>query len=521
MSRLLAASSSATALPASRRRRIEHLLTVLTSQRFFGMPRGTAPEEGGVQPYSFVFHDCASALAAYRERMPMAIELAKAIKIAELEIDTRYSESRHDTLFAEFGADDLDTHEMARFPDYLVCVDAAQLHGAESDALMEMLSAGLPMNVLARTDDILEESELGGNAELIFGSRSRQLATMAIGLNDVYVLQASSSHLYRFRDRILSGLAGTGPALFSVFSGASGHTGGVPPYLIAAAAMESRAFPAFTYDPTAGDTWAERFCLDANPQVELDWPVQRFAYEDESHQRVETSIAFTPADFVACDHRFAKHFARVPRATWSAGMVPIADCLGHEAEGMSQEIPCILMVDRENLLQKVIVDRKLIGATKRCRDAWHSLQELGGIHNSHAERLLARERQAWAAQEQQGPPGTGLPHETAFASNAAAAVPAPAEEVTPTEQGPAPSPDNAYIESARCTSCNECIQINNQMFAYNENRQARIVDPDAGTYRQLVEAAESCQVAIIHPGKPRNPNEPGLDELIKRAEAFW
>jgi hypothetical protein len=46
------------------------------------------------------------------------------------------------------------------------------------------------------------------------------------------------------------------------------------------------------------------------------------------------------------------------------------------------------------------------------------------------------------------------------------------------------------------------------------------VDPDAGTYRQLVEAAESCQVAIIHPGKPKNPDEPGLEELLKRAEAF-
>ena len=34
------------------------------------------------------------------------------------------------------------------------------------------------------------------------------------------------------------------------------------------------------------------------------------------------------------------------------------------------------------------------------------------------------------------------------------------------------------------------------------------------------EAAESCQVSIIHPGKPRNPNEPGLDELLKRAEPF-
>ena len=42
----------------------------------------------------------------------------------------------------------------------------------------------------------------------------------------------------------------------------------------------------------------------------------------------------------------------------------------------------------------------------------------------------------------------------------------------------------------------------------------------AGTYAQLVEAAENCQVSIIHPGKPRNPNEPGLDDLIKRAEPF-
>jgi hypothetical protein len=58
------------------------------------------------------------------------------------------------------------------------------------------------------------------------------------------------------------------------------------------------------------------------------------------------------------------------------------------------------------------------------------------------------------------------------------------------------------------------------MFVYNENKQAYIADPDAGTFRQLVEAAEGCQVGIIHPGKPRNPKEPGLDDLIARAEPF-
>ena len=58
------------------------------------------------------------------------------------------------------------------------------------------------------------------------------------------------------------------------------------------------------------------------------------------------------------------------------------------------------------------------------------------------------------------------------------------------------------------------------MFAYDENKQAYIADPAAGTFRELVEAAEECQVCIIHPGKPRNPDEPGLAGLIKRAELF-
>ena len=82
------------------------------------------------------------------------------------------------------------------------------------------------------------------------------------------------------------------------------------------------------------------------------------------------------------------------------------------------------------------------------------------------------------------------------------------------------SPDEAWIDTPRCSTCNECTQLNGKMFAYNGNMQAYIADINAGTYAQLVEAAENCQVAIIHPGRPRNPNEPGIDALLKRAEAF-
>jgi uncharacterized Fe-S cluster protein YjdI len=173
------------------------------------------------------------------------------------------------------------------------------------------------------------------------------------------------------------------------------------------------------------------------------------------------------------------------------------------------------MVDGGNELQRVIVDARLIREARRCAEMWRSLQELGGIRNSHAERLLARERAAWQAEQAKAAGPTPVAPSPAAAEVAATAAAPAAVEVEPER-----SSDDPYIETARCTTCNECTQINDKMFGYNENKQASIINPDAGTYRQLVEAAESCQVSIIHPGKPRNPNEPGLEELIKRAEPF-
>ncbi len=58
------------------------------------------------------------------------------------------------------------------------------------------------------------------------------------------------------------------------------------------------------------------------------------------------------------------------------------------------------------------------------------------------------------------------------------------------------------------------------MFKYNADKMAYIADASAGTFKELVEAAELCPVGIIHPGSPLNPNEPDLDNLVKRAEKF-
>jgi pyruvate-ferredoxin/flavodoxin oxidoreductase len=77
-----------------------------------------------------------------------------------------------------------------------------------------------------------------------------------------------------------------------------------------------------------------------------------------------------------------------------------------------------------------------------------------------------------------------------------------------------------WIDTARCTTCDECTNINNRMFAYNEKKQAYIKDARAGTFKELVQSAEKCPVQIIHPGTPLNPKEKGLEKWLKRAEPF-
>ena len=514
MSRMLSKALPKDVFPESRRKRIRALLDVLGAQQFFPAPAAPAKKAAAAKPYSFLFDSCGDALSAFRERMPKLVELAKAIAIAELEIDGQYSESKHDALFEQFGAHGLDPQDLAPFPDYLVCVNAGKMQALEQAQLMEILSSSLPIKVLLQIDDILEESA-GGEGSLTAGMRSRQIANMAIGLNEVYVLQSSSSNLFQFRERLLRGLNYRGAALFSVFSGASAKGSDLPPYLMAAAAMESRAFPAFSYDPSAGANWAARFYLDGNSQVDLDWPIQGFAYEDEAHQKVSEDLAFTLVDFFASDRRYARHLARVPREKWNGSMIAVDESLSRERKGLPDKVPSLLMVDADNVLQKVIVDEKLIREARRCREMWHSLQELGGVHNSHAEKLLARERKAWEERMQQEAEAHAALAPAVAATTAATTAAAPA-----VEEEPQRSPDEAYIETPRCSTCNECTTLNPKMFAYDGNKQAYIADINAGTYAQLVEAAENCQVSIIHPGKPRNPNEPGLEDLIKRAESF-
>jgi ferredoxin len=80
--------------------------------------------------------------------------------------------------------------------------------------------------------------------------------------------------------------------------------------------------------------------------------------------------------------------------------------------------------------------------------------------------------------------------------------------------------NDPYVDSALCTSCQECLNINAQLFKYDANKQAFITDATHGTYEELVRAAEVCPARCIHPGLPAAGDEGANDDLISRAAKF-
>jgi ferredoxin len=204
-----------------------------------------------------------------------------------------------------------------------------------------------------------------------------------------------------------------------------------------------------------------------------------------------------------------------------------------------------------------------------CRDRlnyWHSLQELAGIQNYYVEeaieRIIEEQRAALEAEREQlrkehaeeleavrteaagqamgqlvdvlmGADLSGIAAGSGQLATMPAARPAATEAPAEAEAAEAEAEpeqaeeaeeelsfDEPWLDTPACTTCDDCMGINKMMFAYNDDKQAYLKDPAAGTYEDLVRAAEICPAKCIHPGKPLNPNEPNLEELMARAAPF-
>jgi pyruvate ferredoxin oxidoreductase beta subunit len=137
--------------------------------------------------------------------------------------------------------------------------------------------------------------ELHGKPE-----RRKELGRILMAHGEVYVAQSTPAHLNHFYRSIMDANEFPGPAVIIAYAACMPEHGIADDAATSQAklAVESRAFPLFTYDPRRGSSMAERLSLQGNPALREDWA---------------KSPDGTPIDFLSfarTEGRFAGHFDR-------------------------------------------------------------------------------------------------------------------------------------------------------------------------------------------------------------------
>jgi pyruvate ferredoxin oxidoreductase beta subunit len=110
--------------------------------------------------------------------------------------------------------------------------------------------------------------ELHGRPE-----RRKELGRILMAHGDVYVAQTTPAHINHFYRAVIDANAYPGPAVVIAYTPCMPEHGIADDASTRQAklAVESRAFPLFTYDPRKGDTLAQRLSLTGNPATKEDW----------------------------------------------------------------------------------------------------------------------------------------------------------------------------------------------------------------------------------------------------------
>ncbi|MCB1870155.1 MAG: ferredoxin [Gammaproteobacteria bacterium] len=511
-------------------------------------------------------HDpCAKAMEIFDLKAAEFADIFCAVRIAELEIKGIYNTEIHDPWFANFHWNSFSQEELLLVPTVIALGAADQVAGEGLRSLSRLLSSGRPVQILIRVQP--HNNPGAAPDEGPFHAFRTELGYLGIAHRQAVVTQSSPARHQHLLHCFNAAFETARTSLHVI------NTGLRPPsklvtlnaWLVAGAAIESRAHPFFRINPAAGDSAAARMDFSENPQPEIDWPVHTFRYLDENELTVESELGFTFADYALLLARLRDYFRYVPAECDSHSLTPVDRYLAMSPEQTRNLVPFVWAVDGNHILHRLVVSIDVTNAARDRRNYWRALQEMAGIRNRYVERAVAEtrteERRLAAETKNQllaehtaelnrvrteaageamqrltdmllGLDAGTLPYPAPVASvKKPAAVEqagaetgkAPAAEqkqAEPAEAEESLSFDEPWIDTPLCTSCNDCLKVNALLFTYNEEKQALLGDPKKGTYAQLVQAAELCPAKCIHPGMPLNPDEPGLDALIQRAAPF-
>ena len=494
-------------------------------------------------PYPFpwanhLFQDSPSmAMGVFEGHMSKMAEGFRAIRKAELELAGNYKPGEHDEFFTYFNWHQFTEEEWLLCPPVVALGGDGAMYDIGFQNLSRLMASGKPVKVIVV--DTQAYSNTGGQACTSGfigqvsdmaqygkvwkgkGEPRKEIGLIAMAHRNTYVMQATLANTSQMIEGFIDGLMTKRPAIFNLYTtcqpehGVGDDMGTHQAKL----AVESRAYPIFRYNPDHGIKAREAFDLSGNPALDKTWPTYDLKYLEYGQEQT-MSVPLTFADFALTEARFRKHFRKVPHSAWNDNMVLLADFLEMDDGEREGKFPYIWAVDRNQKLNRVLVAKTIVESCEERRDFWIMLRDLAGVvpekpAEDNLEEKIRNEVVGNIAQglmKLAGGDGQGL---VDLATSSPAPVEKAVEEDTPTGDYMAP-----WLETDECTSCDECIKINPNVFAYNENNKAYIKNPKAGTYEELVKAAEKCTAGVIHPGLPADRSARDIEKWISRGEKY-
>ncbi len=491
-------------------------------------------------PYPFpwanhLFQDSTSmAMGVFEGHMVKMAEGFKAIRMTELELENKYNPTEHDEFFTYFNWRQFSDEELLLCPPVVAVGGDGAMYDIGFQNLSRAMMSGKPIKTIILDTQVY--SNTGGQActsgftgqisdmaqygKAIQGKQEarKEIGLIAMAHRTTYVLQSAISNPNHMIEGFIQGLMSKRPALFNLYTtcqpehGVADDLGAVQAKL----AVESRAYPLFRYDPDKGKTPEECFDLEGNPDIQKAWPAYTIKYLENNREK-SIEMALTFADFAVTEGRFRKQFKKAPQETWNEDMIPLVEFLELDDEGREGKFPFIWTVDRKQQLERLLVSKPIVESTEDRQDFWIMLKAIAGIGKDveDAQNLEANIKKdvinniAAGLMKMAGGDGSELAE---FVSTPASDPKSVAES-----DGEFMAP---WIDTDDCTSCDECIMINSNIFEYNEGKKAIIKNTNGGSYKDMVKAAEKCTAEVIHPGLPADRSAKDIDKLIKRGEKY-
>jgi ferredoxin len=485
-------------------------------------------------------------------------KIMAAVRIASLELENKYNEEIHGDYFLNFNWSNFTVEELAVCPPVIIIEDSDTILEAELTTFSALLARNKPIRIIALKRIAPFESFGNGKLKEDTIPNKAELAALAISQRNVFTLQSSGFHSNHLFQGLKGGFTAGSPALFHIIIPFSSKTEWGKSYVYVNAPVEARQFPLFIYDEARGSRWGSRFDISANPSPENRWPEYDIEVYGKDGKKNPLKLAFTPADLFATDTLNVKKLRVVEPELWTDELIPVDEYLALPTDDLYGKLPFIWLSDAERNLFRAVIPLSLVLECKERLEFWSFIQELGGVNSFHVDQAVNKVREELKAELELKLAGQNELHETALEQARKEATgtamdklvsvlldldqfqtqtilpPAPVapkptgpksdetaitETVVPAKPAVVISAD-AWVDSIRCTSCNECVDKYPRAFKYDKEKLAYVDDPTSVTYAQLVQAAIECPVKCIHPGQPLNPSEPDLEQWIAKAEPF-